>query len=41
MSQVLEVTWHTVTAHLRHVYRKLQVNSRSQAVFEARQRGIL
>ena len=41
VSQILEVTWHTVTAHLRHVYRKLQVNSRSQAVFEARQRGIL
>lgn len=41
VSQILGVTWHTVTTYLRRVYRKLQVNSRSQAVFEARQRGIL
>lgn len=40
-AQVLEITWHTVTAHLRQVYRKLQVNSRGQAVFEARQRGLI
>lgn len=38
---VLGVTWHTVTTHLRRAYRKLEVNSRGQAVFEARQRGIL
>jgi DNA-binding NarL/FixJ family response regulator len=41
ISAVLEITWHTVTAHLRRVYRKLHVNSRGEAVFEARQRGIL
>jgi DNA-binding NarL/FixJ family response regulator len=41
IASVLEITWHTVTAHLRRVYRKLQVNSRGEAVFEARQRGIL
>lgn len=41
VSQILGVTWHTVTAYLRRVYRKLQVNSKGQAVFEARQRGIL
>jgi DNA-binding NarL/FixJ family response regulator len=41
VSQVLGITWHTVTAYLRRVYRKLQVNSRGEAVFEARQRGIL
>jgi len=40
-AQVLDVSWHTVTGYLRRVYRKLEVNSRSQAVFEARQRGIL
>ena len=33
-SAILGITWHTVTAHLRHVYRKLQVNSKGQAVFE-------
>lgn len=37
----LGLTWHTVTGYLRRVYRKLEVNSKSQAVFEARQRGIL
>ena len=41
VSEILGITWHTVTAHLRHVYRKLQVNSRGEAVYEARQRGIL
>lgn len=41
VAQVLHVTWHTVTGYLRRVYRKLEVNSRSQAVFEARARGIL
>jgi DNA-binding CsgD family transcriptional regulator len=40
-SKVMGVTWHTITAYLRRVYRKLQVNSKGQAVFEARQRGIL
>ena len=40
-SAILGITWHTVTAHLRHVYRKLQVNSKGQAVFEAKQRGFL
>lgn len=41
VAQVLDVSWHTVTGYLRRVYRKLEVNSRGQAVFEARQRGIL
>jgi DNA-binding NarL/FixJ family response regulator len=41
ISKVLDITWHTVTGYLRRVYRKLQVNSRSEAVFEARQRGLL
>ena len=41
VSQILGVTWHTVTSYLRRTYRKLQVNSKGEAVFEARQRGIL
>jgi DNA-binding NarL/FixJ family response regulator len=41
ISQILGITWHTVTAYLRRVYRKLQVKSRGEAVFEARQRGFL
>ena len=38
---VLGITWHTVTGYLRRAYRKLEVNSRGEAVFEARQRGLL
>ena len=41
IAQVLGITWHTVTGYLRRVYRKLEVNSRSEAVFEARSRGLL
>jgi len=31
----------TVPVHIRNIYRKLSVNNRSEAVFEARQRGLL
>ena len=41
VAQVLSISWHTVTAYLRRVYQKLQVNSRGEAVYEARQRGII
>ena len=41
VATALNISWHTVTTFLRRVYRKLQVNSRAEAVYEARQRGIL
>jgi DNA-binding NarL/FixJ family response regulator len=41
VAQTMGISWHTVTSFLRRVYRKLQVNSRGEAVYEARQRGIL
>lgn len=41
VAAALDISWHTVTAFLRRVYRKLQVSSRTEAVYEARQRGIL
>ncbi len=41
IAKVLGITWHTVTGYLRRVYRKLEVNSRGEAVFEARHRGLL
>ena len=41
IAQALGISWHTVTGYLRRVYKKLEVNSRSEAVFEARQRGLL
>lgn len=39
ISELLNVTYHTVTSHIRNIYRKLAVHSRSEAVFEAVQRG--
>jgi DNA-binding NarL/FixJ family response regulator len=41
VGQVLQISWHTVTTHLRRVYHKLQVGSRGEAVYEARQRGLI
>jgi DNA-binding NarL/FixJ family response regulator len=41
VAQILGISWHTVTGYLRRVYRKLEVNSRGEAVFEARHRGLL
>lgn len=37
----LEITTHTVTTHIRRIYRKLEVRSRSEAVYEALQQGIV
>ncbi len=41
ISKLLNVTYHTVTSHIRNIYRKLAVHSRSEAVFEAVQRGLV
>jgi DNA-binding NarL/FixJ family response regulator len=37
----LGIARQTVPVHIRNIYRKLSVNNRSEAVFEARQRGLL
>jgi DNA-binding NarL/FixJ family response regulator len=37
----LEVSSHTVTTHVKNIYKKLSVHSRTEAVYEARQLGIL
>ena len=34
----MEVSWHTVHNHIRHIYEKLHVRSRSQAVAKLRGR---
>lgn len=41
IANLLAVSGHTVGTYIKRIYRKLQVNSRSEAVFEARKIGIL
>ena len=37
----LKISTHTVTTHVRRIYKKLAVRSRSEAVYEALQQGIV
>lgn len=37
----LDISHHTVADHVKAIYRKLSVNSRSEAVFEAMQSGLI
>ncbi|MFM7703954.1 MAG: response regulator [Rubrivivax sp.] len=41
IATALGLSVHTVNTHLKAVYRKLMVNSRAEAVFEARRSGLL
>jgi len=41
ISDVLTLSVHTVASHVKNIYKKLNVNSRGEAVFEASQLGIL
>lgn len=41
IGQILSISPHTVTAHIKKIYRKLQVHSRGEAVYEATCLGIL
>ncbi len=40
-ASMLDMSGHTVASHIKSIYRKLQVNSRGEAVYEAVQRGIV
>jgi DNA-binding NarL/FixJ family response regulator len=41
IAEMLEISTHTVTTHARRIYRKLEVRSRAEAVFEALSQGLL
>ena len=41
IARLKEVSIHTVQTHIKHLYAKLAVSSRSEAVFEATQLGLL
>lgn len=41
IAEILAISPHTVTSHVKHIYRKLAVRSRSEAVFEAVQLGLV
>jgi len=38
---ILNVSFHTVSSHVKHIYRKLEVCSRSEAVYEAVNLGLI
>lgn len=41
IGKLLDISPHTVVAHVKKIYRKLAVHSRSEAVYEAGQMGLL
>ncbi len=41
IARVLEVSQHTVATHIKHIYRKLEVRSRSEAVYQATKFGLI
>ncbi|MEO5793715.1 MAG: response regulator transcription factor [Rhodoferax sp.] len=41
IGKLLDISPHTVVAHVKKIYRKLAVHSRSEAIYEASQMGLL
>ncbi len=41
IGELLDISPHTVVAHVKNIYRKLAVHSRGEAVYEAKQMGLL
>ncbi len=40
-ADVLSISSHTIGSHVKNIYRKLEVNSRAEALFEASTKGLL
>lgn len=41
VAEMLDMSVHTVRSHIKHIYKKLEVGSRSEAVYEAVKLGIV
>ena len=41
LAERLQISKQTVPVHIKHIYRKLQANNRSEAVYEASRRGLI
>lgn len=41
IATMLDVSFHTVNAHVKKIYKKLSVNNRTEAIYEATRQGIL
>jgi DNA-binding NarL/FixJ family response regulator len=41
IARLMQVSQHTVQTYVRRIYSKLNVNSRAEAIYEARHQGIL
>jgi DNA-binding NarL/FixJ family response regulator len=41
LAESLQISKQTVPVHIRNIYRKLQANNRSEAVYEASRRGLI
>lgn len=40
-AEILTVSSNTIGTHIKNIYRKLEVNSRAEALFEASSQGLL
>lgn len=41
IGSMLDVSFHTVNAHVKNIYKKLSVNNRAEAIYEATRQGII